>query len=324
MTNPGGRIISILVAAALLATGCASSARRGGLNSRLIRPAEKGSTATPAPYEIGTPADSLETVIGKIRELSARARPVPKHTPGMTIESIDPELQGALLAVRALPSAAAHRRAAQEYIRVRVLDAAFDHYKAALRIDPRDGASYDGLARIWRDWRLPALALGDARRAVYHAARSAEAHNTLGTVLQALGQRAEAKKAYRRSLELNPVAAYALNNLGYMALLDGDNAAVEHFQRAIAADGNLVAARHNLALAYAASGRLDLARRELRQADAPAAADYNFGIINLSQRDEPAALAAFEAACDARAGIKWACERYAQLRARAPETEGTP
>ena len=42
--------------------------------------------------------------------------------------------------------------------------------------------------RVWRDWGLPALALGDAHRAIYYAPQSASARNTYGTVMQALGQ----------------------------------------------------------------------------------------------------------------------------------------
>lgn len=318
-----GGAVPVLLAAVLLASGCAATARPKGLNSHLIRPAAKGSPSTPAPYDVGPTVDSLETVIGKIRELSARARPVPKQVPGVTIESVDQQLQAAVLAVHTWPSATTHRRLAAEYVRVGVLDAAFGHYRAALRFDAGDGAAYDGLARIWRDWKLPALAMGDARRAVYHAPHSPEVYNTLGTVFQALGRRADAKKAYKRSLELNPAAAYALNNLGYVALLERDRAAVQYFRRAIVVDATLVAARHNLALAYAALGRLDLARHELRQADSPAAADYNLGIIQLARRDEAAARAAFAAACEARAGIRWACERHAALKA-AEEPGGTP
>jgi Flp pilus assembly protein TadD len=316
--------VSVLLATLLLTAGCAGSAPRTGLNNRFIRHADKKAPARPAPYDTGAPADSFETTISKIRELSARARPMPKHVAGTTLENFDPELRASLLALDTFPSAAAHHRVAQAYLRLRVLDAAFGHYRSALRINPRDGAAYDGLARIWRDWKLPALALGDARRAVYYASESPEAYNTLGTVLHALGRRAAAREAYRRSLDLNPRAAYALNNLGYVQLLEGDSRAVDYFQLALAFDGSLIAARHNLALAYAAAGRPDLARHELQQADSPAVADYNFGIISLARRDDAAARAAFEASCRARAGVTWACERAAGLRAAAPGTEGTP
>jgi tetratricopeptide (TPR) repeat protein len=324
MRGVTGRIVCAQLVV-LLAAGCASSGRRGsGLNSRFIRHADQKASALPSPYDTGAPSDSLETTISKIRELSARARPQPKQITGMTIEGVDPELRGALLALQTFPSAAAHRRVAQAYMRLRVLDAAFDHFRSALKIDARDPASYDGLARIWRDWKLPALALGDARRAVYYGAQSPEAHNTLGTILHALGRRREAMAAYRRSLQLNPRAAYALNNLGYVQLLEGNSRAADYFQLALAFDAGLTAARHNLALAYAAAGRLDLARHELQHADSPAVADYNFGIISLARRDRAAASAAFDAACRARAGLAWACQRAADLRATAPGTEGTP
>jgi Flp pilus assembly protein TadD len=290
--------------------GCASSARQPGLAAKFVRPAPPDSTAAPAPYDAEPPEDSLEAVMGKIRELSVRAKPAPKYSAGTTLESLDGRLAAALLALKMLPGAETHRRVADEYARIRVLDAAHTHYRAAIRLDPRDAAAHDGLARLWRDAGLPALAVGDAQRAVYHAPRSPQALNTLGTVLQALGQDKAAKQAYERALAIDPVAAYALNNLGYLALVQGKTEkAIQYCLRASGADATLIAARHNLALAYAASGRMDLVRQTLRDAGPIARADYNEGIINLSLRRPVAALAAFEAACNRRRRLTRASAR---------------
>lgn len=319
-----GLAVSALIATALVAAGCASSVHRNGLNSRLIRPAEHGSAPAPAPYDVGFRQDSLETVIAKIRELQARARPAPKTFSGPTIESFDPGLAAALLALGAFPGAETHRRVAHEYARLGIFDYAHRHYRAALSFEPRDGATYDSLSRLWRDAHLPALALGDAQRAVYYAPRSPEARNTLGTVLQSLGHNREARVAYETVLAIQPGAAYALNNLGYLALLEGNSTqAIQHFRAAISADKTLVAARHNLALAFAVAGRMDLARQTLIEAGPVARADYNIGIINLARGKVADALADFETACRVDRAQPRACERASTLRARAERREGS-
>lgn len=320
MTRATGLAVSALAAAALLA-GCAS-AHRTTLNSRLIRPAARGSSV-PAPYDLGPRPDTLETTIGKIRELSARARPVSKHVAAMTIESFDHRLAAALLALNAAPGGESHRNVAHEYARLGIFDAAYRHYRAALAIDQTDAAAYDGLARLWRDARLPALALGDAGRAVYYAPGSPEARNTLGTVLQALGDNREAKRAYESALAIDRSAAYALNNLGYLALLEGHApAAIRYLQEALAANDMLTAARHNLALAYAVTDRMDLARQALLDAGPVARADYNLGIINLSLGRRSDAIAAFRAACRADAPERQACDRAATMQSGTPVGAG--
>jgi tetratricopeptide (TPR) repeat protein len=106
-----------------------------------------------------------------------------------------------------------HVRVAQAYRDAGVLDQALEHFDAALKQNLRLAAAYDGRARIWRDWGLPALGMGDASRAVFHAPRSASARNTLGTLLDATGDCDGARAAYGRALTLDPTAAYARTNL---------------------------------------------------------------------------------------------------------------
>jgi Flp pilus assembly protein TadD len=302
----------------MLGSACASAPRAATPGSPVVRPAQ---TVPDTTSVAGAPVDGLETVIGKIRHLSAKARPVAKHMSGTTIESSDPRLAAALMTLATVPSAESHRLVAAEYARLGIRDAAFDNYRKATLLDPRDAAAYDGLARIWRDWGLPGLGLGDARRAVYFAPNSAQAHNTLGTVLQTLGQRDAARKAYGRALEIDPRAAYALNNLCYVGLLDRRTAeAVQLCKQAIALDGSLMAARNNLALVYASAGRIDLAWNELKSADAPEVASYNMGIINLARQERDEALASFDAACLAKSLA--ACSRAAQLRRTGTHAEG--
>jgi tetratricopeptide (TPR) repeat protein len=315
--------VSAGVGALLILAGCASGARQAGLNSRLIRQAARNAPEPPAPYDTGTRADSLETFMGQLREISVRARPVPWHSSGPTIEGFDPALRAALLALDMAPTAETHRRVAEEYARLRVLDAAHKHYRAALTFDPDDGAAYDGLARLWRDAGLPWLGLGEARRAVYYAPRSAEARNTLGTVFQALGHNREARSAYSSALALNPSAAYALNNLGYLALVEGDSPrAIRLFGRALAAQPDMATARHNLALAYASADQMDLARQALIEKGPPAQASYNLGIISLARGEKVEAMNAFERACQIDPAQPQACDRAAALRTTVRVTGG--
>ena len=112
-----------------------------------------------------------------------------------------------------LRTAEHHRAVADEYRRLKILDAAFDHLSAATRIDPRDAAAYDARARIWRDWGVPELGLADSARAVYYAPRSAEAHNTRGTLLAAAGMRTEAAREFEAALRIDPGATFARTNL---------------------------------------------------------------------------------------------------------------
>jgi tetratricopeptide (TPR) repeat protein len=135
------------------------------------------------------------------------------HTLGATIESTDPALAAALLQLALVRTAEHHRAVADEYRRLSILDAAFDHLSAATRIDPRDAAAYDARARIWRDWGVPQLGLADSARAVFYAPRSAAAHNTRGTLLAAAGMTSEATREFEAALAIDPDATFARTNL---------------------------------------------------------------------------------------------------------------
>ena len=131
---------------------------------------------------------------------------------GGTIESQDPALAAALLRLALMPTPAHHRAVADEYRRLQVLDAAFDHLSAATRLNPQDAAAYDARARIWRDWGYPQLGMADSARAVFYAPRSAAAHNTRGTLLAAAGLKEDALREFEAALALDPEAAFAQIN----------------------------------------------------------------------------------------------------------------
>ncbi len=131
----------------------------------------------------------------------------------LTVESTDPELLAALLAASAMPTAAHHRRVAEQYRRLGINDAAHEHLSRAVLLDPTDAAAFDARARLWRDWGLPEFGLGDAYRATHHAPASATAHNTLGTLLYRLRWHQQARAAFARAVALDAGATFARSNL---------------------------------------------------------------------------------------------------------------
>jgi Flp pilus assembly protein TadD len=271
---------------AIAATSCAAR-----------RPAHTTEPRPAASEAAVTQGESLETFIGKVRTISSQ----PARTSATTLEAHDPALAKALLFLEAAPSAAHHRDVADAYLRLGVSDQAHEHLSAAVKLEPRDAGSWDRMARIWRDWGMPHLGLSDAHRAVYYAPASPSAHNTLGTILHALGRRDQARTEFERALQLDPAAAYALNNLCYTWTLDGQlRAAVAACQRAIAIQPDLQLARNNLGLAYAVGGSLEDSERAFASGGEQARAHYNMGIVYLARRQHADALKEFEAAQRAR------------------------
>jgi tetratricopeptide (TPR) repeat protein len=263
-----------VIVVALTLTGCAARHRPGAV----MRP------------------EGLDTYIRKVRAASTAARPPTSGVLTRTLETWDPELAAALAVLAGAPTAENHRRVAQEYRRVHVLDMAHAHLTAAVGLDGSDAAAYDGLARVWRDFGFPALGLGDAYRAVYLAPASPAAENTLGTLLQATGHVREARDRYSRALQLDPQASYALNNLCYASVMLGEQAAVAACERArMLLPGSRVAG-NNLALAHAAAGDAAGAHAAFEVLGGPAGAAFNMGIVYLAQRQYAQASDAFDRA----------------------------
>ncbi|PYR45114.1 MAG: hypothetical protein DMF95_21485 [Acidobacteria bacterium] len=266
--------------------------------------------------------DSLETSISKIRRLSLGATPRPGVAAG-TLEELDPELRDALAALAAGRTPAAHRRVGDAYRRLRILDAAYTQYAGAVALDRRDAAAYEGLARIWRDWNAPELALGDARRAIYYAPESASAYNTFGTVLIALGQTTNARRAFEQALTLDPRAAYAWTNLCYVSFQAGEvDDALARCRRAVDVEPRSNAAHNNLGLAYAAAGSLASADFEFSAAGDARARYFNLGIVLAAGGDHAAAARAFERAEALSPGWVAAAARARQARGHEQQSGG--
>jgi len=277
---------AVCIAAICATTGCA--ARSGGVSVKSdTQPVQaQGST---------TETSSLEDFMARVRAKSVTARP--RTTRELTVEARDAAVTAALITVKAHPSAATHRAVAAEYLRLGIKDVAHEHLTAAVRFDPKDAAAWDGLARIWRDWGFSNFALPDATRAVYFAPDSPAVHNTLGTVLQALGRRAEARVEFEKALALDPGAAYALTNLCYGWALEGAaDKAADACRQALGLKPDMEVARNNLALAYAVNGDSSAAFDVLAESGDAARAAYNTGILHLAARRYPEALKSFEKA----------------------------
>jgi Flp pilus assembly protein TadD len=274
--------------------------------------------SAPAAHTQGPPDDSLAVFMDKVRAKSERARPPLNRV--TTVETSDPSLAEALAALKIQPTAVSHRTVAARYVRLGILDQAHEHFSAAVVLDPTDAASWDGLARIWRDWGFPHLALSDAYRAAYYAPDSPIVHNTLGTVLQALGQRTAARAQFEQALALDVTAAYALSNLCYAWRLDGNaSKATNACRHALQLQPGLEPARNNLALAYEASGDLSSALSTLAASTDAARAAYNKGLLHLARREYLEALQSFDVARAERPRFREAEAIARQVRAHLHE-----
>jgi Flp pilus assembly protein TadD len=317
---------STVIRTAIVAAGVLMHAGCGGLRKVDLPPSTAARPETSAPQAAKSaeapPQPTLEEAIGKVRRLMAEARPPARNPATKTLETGDPELVAALALATAQPTAANYDEVAAIYHQRGLLDRAHDYSTRSLRLEPSRAAAHERQARIWRDWGVSHLALADAHRAVYHAPTSASARNTLGTILQSLGHRDAARRAYNMALALDGKAAYAYNNLCYLSFLGGraDRAMLE-CRIALELDPKLTAARNNLALTYAAAGRPDLARTEFALAAGPAVTAFNMGVVYMSLKRFDDAAGEFAMAHSMSPPFTEAARRAGYARQRASETD---
>ena len=220
-------------------------------------------------------------------------RPSARGGSAETLEKTRPSLSDVTRRRATNPSAENERLLADEYIKHGILDAAYDHFQAALRLDVHDARSNEGVARIWRDWGFSNMGLSSAYRAVYWSPESASAHNTLGTLLLKLGFVDAARDRFERARQLDPDAAYPLNNLCYLLLGSGRaEEAVDMCRAALATDASSDQVRNNLALALASAGDLEGALAALASGPEAAVAAYNEGVLLVATRHPERARAA--------------------------------
>jgi Tfp pilus assembly protein PilF len=309
-----------VVTALIAVSGCA--AREAKFASRFVRPGEP-SAFFDDPASAPVSQAPLSDYVRKLRTLQSKA--VTKNSLLPTIESSDATLSKALLILAIQESSEHHRNVAAAYRKAGVLDYAYRHYQRATVLEPCDAASYDGMARIWRDWGMPNLALSDIYRALHCNQTSPEIHNTFGTVLEALGQPANARQAYEHAVALDSRATFALNNLCVLEIDAGNaSAAAPYCERALAIDSTFAAARNNLALVEARSGDIAGAEQRLRGAgDKDAVSIYNVGVIRWSEGRYVEAAAEFGQAAAVQPSFAIARQRLVQARqaVRAAEQE---
>lgn len=302
------RKLICLVVVAVATTGCGASGVLGLKRSAGPTSPAEGERLGPS----ASPTESLETFMRKVRKLSADATPA-RAQAATSLETYDPRLRSALAAAVLARTPDSYRAVAREYWRLGIFDKAHQYLNGALTMGPQDAATLDALARLWRDAGFPQLGLADAHRAVYFAPQSAVAHNTLGTVLQALGQRVPAREAYERAARLDPSAAYAFNNLCYAWVLTGEGVrARTACERALQLQPDLAAARNNLALAHAVTGNLPAARATFAASGDEAGALYNTGMVHLARREFSNAVDAFAAAHASKPALALAAARERQ------------
>ena len=171
------------------------------------------------------------------------------------MEAADAALAAALLDVASAATAASHRAVAARYVRLGILDQAHEHFSAAVALDPADAASWDGLARIWRDWGFPHLALSDAYRAVYYAPESAGGAQHAGNRAAEIGTTSRGSCAVRTSVDARCHSGLCADQS--LLRLAAGRECVESGRSvpagACRCEPDLESARNNLALAYEAA-----------------------------------------------------------------------
>jgi len=240
----------------------------------------------------------------------------PKLSDVQTLEQYNKALAVAKLRAQATPTLENQRALAEEYVKAGVLDAALDHFDAALRLDPHDVPSLDGSARIWREWGYADLALPQAYKAVNQAPRSPVVHNTLGTLLLQLGEFDAARDQFELARSLAPDAAYPVNNLCYVELRRENSAdAVRLCREAADMDPGSHTVRNNLAVALAVSGDVEGAVTAFESGTSPAIAAYNQGMVLAAAGQLDRARTAFSLARTADPAFLPALIRLKQLAA---------
>src|SRR4030095_8312777 len=119
--------------------------------------------------------------------------------------------------------------------------------------------------------------------------------NTIGTLLQAIGQVRSARQWYMRALNLDPTATYAMNNVCYALIMMQEPDAIASCRVAVAAEPRSSVARNNLGLAYAAAGAMTQAHEEFRHRGV-ASERYNVGMVYMSLREYRKAVTEFGSA----------------------------
>lgn len=198
---------------------------------------------------------------------------------------------------------------------------AAEAYRAVLRINPNNPAVTSSLARV-----LAVLGDRNAARQVLGAVAAGQAYDAqtwvgLGVAEEKQGRHAEAERAYRKALEINPAmpdAWYALS--GVMLRTSRTKEAEDALRHALKHKPDSASAWVNLGGLLSQRGDKMGAKEAFEKATAAdpshAAAWYNLAIVRRELRDLPGGVAAAEAAVriDPAKGAVWAYLGEMRLR----------
>ena len=180
-------------------------------------------------------------------------------------------------------------------------DAAADHYRRAIALQPDYAPAYNNLGVLLRASGKVDEAIATYERALSLKGDYPDAHYNLANALLQQNRSHEAAEHFRIALRSIPDSAGVANNLGIaLAAQDKPQDAVAAFRAAVAADPNAAVAHRNLADALASAGQVPEAISEFERAitldPADPAAQYNLGIVLLQAGRSDDAVVALRAA----------------------------
>jgi len=180
-------------------------------------------------------------------------------------------------------------------------DAAADHYRRAIELQPDYAPAYNNLGVLQRASGKVDEAIATYEQALSLKGDYPDAHYNLANALLEKNRPREAADHFRIALRSIPDSAGAANNLGIaLAAEDKPQDAVAAFRAAVAADPNAPVAHRNLADALASAGQVPEAISEFQRAIAldpkDPAAQYNYGVVLLQAGRNGDAVVALRAA----------------------------
>ena len=165
-------------------------------------------------------------------------------------------------------------------------DAAAEHYKRAIALQPAYAPAYNNLGVMQRATGHIDEAIATYRQALLLKGDYPDAHYNLANALLAQNKPQEAADHFKIALQSIPDSAGAANNLGVaLSAQDKPDAAVAAFRAAVAAEPRSAVAHRNLADALSTAGQTQEAVAEFHRAieldPTDPSAPYNLGVVLL-------------------------------------------
>lgn len=165
-------------------------------------------------------------------------------------------------------------------------DAAAEHYKRAIALQPDYAPAYNNLGVMQRATGHIDEAIATYRQALTLKGDYPDAHYNLANALLAQNKPQEAAEHFKIALESIPDSAGAANNLGIaLSAQNKPDAAIAAFRAAVAAEPGSAIAHRNLADALSTAGQTQESVAEFHRAmeldPKDASAPYNLGVVLL-------------------------------------------